>query len=414
MQLTSKIRNSLKALILFLFSFAAFTSNASSFHHKEIDRLLEIKNYLNAAEYIADNPDLMNDDEYFRRYVNVLVNYYAITIQFNMFGLRDLEAQEEIDQIRGNPGQYSMIGVNLEEQLFERYKQNPESAYLNLAIGEYLSRGEVCGCSQPSLFVGEFGGDYQYFDRAYIQGLSDEWSVFRIGLHHHSKGELNKAIQFYHDALPDSANNPSVTYNLAVALYQNHQDKDAKTYALQALGIYEDKDLDSDTYHFYGMLLFNEGSYAEAEKHLIKALKLKQWHPQAFETLLSLYRKRNFHNKYRELILDYISLDYGNTFMFNQYVVYLENFEIIEEDRAVISELEKRDYSSDKETGAVYFNIGRVYDLDRDKVAARNSYKKSLTAMKQQKDPPKGAIPALLELIKKLDDLTASETDVQS
>lgn len=375
------------------------TSHASPVHHKEIDQLIANKSYLSAAEYITSKPKLMEKDEYFRRYINILVNYYAVTIQFDMFALRDLEKHERIELVRGSKGEYSMVGVKLEEQLFERYKKTPESAHLNFAIGEYLSRGSSCGCGQPRLFVGKHGGEFKFFSYAYKQGESDGWSMFRLGMHHHTKGNLIGAIKLYRNSLPISEQNPSVAYNLAVALYQNRENIEAIKYAKKALGSYHNNDLDSDTYDLYGSLLFDEGNYDEAEIHLIKSLQLKRWHPHAFQTLLSLYRKQDFNKKYRDRVHAYISEDFSNTYMFNRYYEYLENSGINEDDRAVIKELETKEYSSEKEKGAVFFNLGRVYGLNGDKETARKYFNKSLIATKQLKEPPKGAIQSLEKLL---------------
>lgn len=369
-------------------------------HSAQIENFINEKKYLTAAEYINENSELMEQDEYFRKYVHILVNYYAMTINFNMFALRDLEKHENIDEIRGQKGTYKMLGVKLEEQLFNRWHESPDSPHLNFAIGEYLSRGYSCGClQQTEYFVAPNDSDSTFFAKSLESGISDNWSLFRLGMNHHVQGNLEEAIKFYQMSLVLSDKHPATIYNLAVALYQDHQDKKAKTYAKKALGFYGDDELDSDTYDLYGSILFDEGHYKEAEKHLTKSLELKAWHSHAFKTLLQLYEKQAMSEQYRSLVNRYIATDYSNTFLFNQYIEHLTEANVNKDDLQVMADLSNKTYDNDLATGAVFFNIGRVYAFMGDNETASTHLKKSLTFMNKLENPPGGAIEALNKLL---------------
>ena len=388
------------AFILTTLLFSIHIACAAPDHSAQIDNLINDKKYLTAAEYINEKPELMEQDEYFRKYVYILVNYYAMTINYNMFALRDLEKHENIDEIRGQKGTYKLLGVKLEEQLFERWQESPDSPHLNFAIGEYLSRGYSCGClKQTEYFVSANDSDSPFFAKSFEGGISDYWSLFRLGMNHHVQGNLEEAIKLYQMSLALSDIHPATIYNLAVALYQDHQDKKAKTYAKMALGIYGDDELDSDTYDLYGSILFDEGNYTEAEKHLTKSLELKAWHPHAFKTLLQLYEKQAKSEQYRALANKYIAIDYSNTFLFNNYIEHLTEANVNKDDLQVMADLSNRTYDNDLTTVAVFFNLGRLYAFTGDNETARIHLKKSLTFMNKLENPPDGAIKSLNKLL---------------
>lgn len=369
-------------------------------HSVKIENLINDKKYLTAAEYLKEKPELMEQNEYFSKYVHILVNYYAITINFNMFALRDLEKHENIEEIRGQKGTYEMLGVKLEEQLFNRWQASPDSPHLNFAIGEYLSRGYSCGClQQTEHFIAPNDSDSPFFEKSLESGISDNWSLFRLGMNHHGQGNLKEAIKYYQMSLAISDKLPATIYNLAVALYQDHQDKKAKKYAKKSLGIYGNDELDSDTYDLYGSILFDEGNYKEAEKHLTKSLELKAWHPHAFKTLLKLYGKQTKSKQYRALVNKYIAIDYSNTFLFNQYIKHLTEANVNKDDLQVMIDLSNKTYDNDLTTGAVFFSIGRVYALTGENETARTHLKKSLAFMSKIENPPDGSIESLNQLL---------------
>lgn len=364
-------------------------------HAERIEALVLEKKYLTAARYIKSRKELFNADEYFRRYVHILVNYYATTIQYSMFALRDLKPHEKIEDVRGSSGSFEMLGVKLEEQLFDRYKKRPKSPHLNLAIGEFLSRQSSCGCGAPMNFLGSQSGEFQYFDTAYKAGIRDSWQLFRMGYHQHRAKKLNEAINHYQQSLKLDPKNQNTMYNLAVGYFQNRQDKKARVYAKKALGGYKDKNLNSDTYDLYGSILFDAKEFDEAEKHLTKALQLKRWHPHAFGILALLYQKNNENKKYKKLVLSYIANDYENSYLFNRYIEQLpeENYSKI--DKEIIEKLSTQKYKTKREIGSVNFNLGRVALFYGDKKRARKHFIISLAAMKKLKTPPPGAIESL-------------------
>jgi tetratricopeptide (TPR) repeat protein len=370
-------------------------------HNKAIDRLVNSKKYLSAARYISTRPELMKDDRYLQRFTSILVNDYAMTIEYTIFGLRDLEPGENIEKVRGSAGTYEMLGLKLEDELFARYQKNPKSPYLNLAIGDFLSHQTVCGCGQPRKFTGAKRNDFPYFKTAYDAGLRDSWQLFRMGVHNQQSGKYQDAISLYQQSLKLDPHSQDALYNLALSYFQDHQDARARVYAKQALGGYHDPDLNSDTYDLYGSILYAAGEKTAGAKNFLKAMKLQKWHPHAFYMLALYYRDQKLRKNYIDLVNKYIALDYGNSYLFNRYVEFLSQNGFSPDDQKIIDSLGGRKFKTHLETGAVHFNLGKLARARGKKQQAREHFKISLAAMEKVKNPPEGAIETLRSILAK-------------
>jgi tetratricopeptide (TPR) repeat protein len=371
---------------------------------KEINALLENNKYESAATYIEASPDLMNDSRFIRLYSHILTNYYMHTINFHLFALRDLEIGEKIEDYRGGEGKYTLVGADLEELLYEKYNESPESPDLNFAVGEYIAIGETCGCGQPQLFVGDKGSDYPYFLKAYQAGIYDYFSLFRLGYHEHRNpnSDLKDVASYYEKSLELKPDHTPAAYNLATIYYGENNLEHARKYAKQALGKYGDNDLNADTYNVYGHIEYAAGNITSAEESLLKALELKNWHESAFIALIRLYRTDGQEDKYVERVMNYIAADYSNTFLFNIYIDYLMSAGLSEWDKKVSTLLAKKEFNEPIQAGAVFFNLGRMAEFMDDKELALSRYRKSLEEMQSLEAPPEGSIEALKQAISRL------------
>lgn len=368
----------------------------------EIQALVGDAKYQSAATYIYDHPNLRAEPRFIRLYTHLLTTQYVFTINFDFFGLKDLKKGERVEDYRGKKGTYQLIGGPLEELLYQSIKKNPDSPDLNFAIGEYLSRGETCGCREPRPLRDLKGDDGTFFLKAEKGGVADAWSLFRIGVHQQNDGQIDNAIAYYKKSLALDPNSVDATYNIAAAYFAKQDDQTALRYAEKALGKYNSNNLNADTYHLHGAILDALKRDAEAEKSLEQALKLQPWHGEAFATLLGLYRRTRQDAKYIQHVQDFIALDYGNTYTFNAYVSYLQKAGQTDSDRKIEKALLALKPKDEQQNGALYFNLARMADLRSDKIEALRRYERSLAAFKTMKEPPEGAIPAVTRRIQEL------------
>jgi|GEM_PF-2641609 len=360
-----------------------------------IQALVAAGKFKSAADYIVDRKALFARPRFVRQYTHILTTDYAYTINFSMFALKDLHKGQSIEAVRGKPGKYSLVGGPLDELLYKRFKRDPDSPDLNYALGEYLSRGAACGCRKPGPLKDLSADDGPYFLKAYRHGVSDAWSLFRIALDYHKQGNTEKAIAFYRKSLAEEPDNADANYNLAFLYYQKGDLNRAKRHVARSLKAYRDAGPKADAYALQGLVRMGLKDSNGAEHSLRQALKAQRWNRQAFSALLGLYRRTGQHEKYVSRAEGYIALDYGNTYTFNAYVSFLRQNGQTRDDRKVERDLLGLKPKGAQQTGALYYNLGRMADMRDDRAAALKRYRRALAALKTLKKPPQGAIPAI-------------------
>ncbi len=369
-----------------------------------LDALVAKRQYASAAEYIHSRPNLLEEPRFFRQLSHILTNYYTFQVNFGLFATRDLKDGERLEDVRGAKGDHKMVGGDWEKSLYDALKEHPESPDISFAVGEYLSLGQLCGCATLRLFRGEQTDDFRYFERAYKGDVFDYWSLFRMGNHYASgpNPDLKIATGYFEKSLKLNPDYTETHYNLASVYYSQGDYKAAKKHSAKTLGKYHDATLNADSYANYGRIETALGNYSSAEKNYQKAREYVFWHAPTFDGLANLYRKTKRFDVYKKTVSDYIALDYGNTYTFNIYVDYLADQGLIQSDREIVAELAKRQYSRTEEVGAVFFNLGRIAEMDGNKTLASQHYARSLEALKKLPQPPPGAIEALTQSINRL------------
>lgn len=147
------------------------------------------------------------------------------------------------------------------------------------------------------------------------------------------------------------------------------------------------------------------------EESLLETLKSRPWDKRSFTLLIYQYRRERRFDVYKKAVRDYIAVDYGNTYAFSTYVDFLHSEGILDTDREIAHELAQREFSSNKEIGAVFYNLGYMAEMGGDKQLALQHFTKSLNAVKQLENPPPGSIDALTQRIADLQTQETKEKD---
>ena len=369
-----------------------------------INKMVINRQYASAGLYINNRADLLKEPRFLRQLSHILVTDYTMAISFELFALKDIHDGERLEELRGAPGTYQLVGGEWEKVLYEAFQKYPESPDINFAVGEYLSRKEVCSCGNAEYFVGEQARDYRYFDLAYKAGIVDYWSLFRIGNHYfRNPGGARQAVFFFLKSLALNPENIDANYNIASAYYQIKDYPAAKVYAEKTLGQYHDASFNADTYVTYARIEAALGNHSAAERAYQKAIALKDWDERAFTGLLDIYRTTKRFGEYKQRVAEYIALDYSNTYTFNVYVDYLSQAGMVSADREIMREFALKTFTRPEERGAVFFNLGRIAEIEKNDRVALVYYDKSLAALKELKLPPQGSMEALTQAISNLE-----------
>jgi len=214
-------------------------------------------NKLNEADPNNDDPDILVAK------TDLLLKYFVTSIMHKMFALKDLEAHEDIYEIRGSEGSFAIVVFDPDSLLNRLIKKYPSKYELQKTLGYYfheihLKYGTNCALSDEEVMTA-FLSNYL---TAYDHGLYDYWSTYGIGYAYISTGKYKEAIPFFEKSIELKGDYPSSHYNLAIAYLYNDRREIAIASAKVALELYQESTTKSDAARviavIYEELLNNE------------------------------------------------------------------------------------------------------------------------------------------------------------
>lgn len=377
------------------------SENGSDFQRARA--LIQNKQYADAAS-LLNTKDIASRPEKLMLFTRLLVDNYVVTLNFELFGLKNLQEGQTVAELRGKPGESQMLGGSLPETLKAALDKNPDSPEVNFAVGYYLAKGNECGCGQKRIFTGEAGVPGPYFVKAMNGGIEDAYSLFQIAMYYSQQTppRVGEAVALYERSLKLEPERTAARFNLAaLQLYSNGLEKAEKNARLAVDG-YDNPELNADTHTLLGNILEVQEKKEAAEVEYRKALELQNWNASAFTYLIRLLRSEERNDAYVKAVLDYIAIEYHNSYLFNAYVNFLGSHGFKPIDDIVEERLAELDLDA-AAAGAVYFNLGRMADFKDQPELALARYKRSLGAFQSLENAPTGAIPVLERRIKELE-----------
>lgn len=397
------------ALTIFVFAMLPLSANqedTKSATAGKFDALIKDKKYLSAATLISNDRTLLDDSSLVRKYVDLLTDYYVITIGGRVFAMKDLEPGENIEDIRGKQGGYTMISGDVEKLVADKMKAQPESPEIQFAVGKYIAfRKTCCGDDwRDSPFKDPDKQEYDSFKFACDHKVFTWWSLFRMGVHElgSSGDSLDLAINHFKEAYSLNPDHLDTSYNLAVAYMMNKRYQESLVCVDRVVGRYVNPNLNADSYHLKGRVLYALGQKAEAASLYEKALEIVSWHGGAFWELLGLYREAGEKDKYFDLVLKSAARDYRNTLFLNYYVNFLSKNGVRPLDDELEEKLATLPLKTDEEVGAINFNLAKISLLKGDKKMAKERFQRALEALEKLKSPPPNAIEAIRSALRQL------------
>jgi tetratricopeptide (TPR) repeat protein len=102
----------------------------------EVDTLIEQKKYLSAFNLLNEH----DDNEYIlAKKTDIFLNYFAQSLMHILFGLKDLDADESLSDVRTGTGEFTMVMFNPSEVLPNFQSEHGISGILELYLGKYYS-----------------------------------------------------------------------------------------------------------------------------------------------------------------------------------------------------------------------------------------------------------------------------------
>lgn len=370
------------------------------------DALIKEKKYLSAATLLQSDRTLLDNPAVFMKYINLLTDYYVITINGRILALKDLDPEETIESIRGKQGNYRMMGGDIEEVVAEKFRRLPNSPEIRFAVGKYLAfRNTCCGpYGETSPFGNPRQQEFDSFKFAYDHQIYDWWSLFRMGVRtlEAPSEPPSLAIGYLEKARVLNPEDLDVSYNLAVALHAGNRHQEALACIDRVVGRYKSGSLNADAYHVKGRTLDALGKKAEALDCYKKSLQESAWHPGAFQDLLGAYRDAGLHQEYASTVLTNLARDYANPLFFNYYVGFLRDHGTRPVDDAIETDIAALVLPNGQAAGAVYFNLGKLSLIKGNKVLAKERFLKALESFRKMPSPPPGAVKSIQSILQQL------------
>jgi tetratricopeptide (TPR) repeat protein len=222
---------------------------------EEANGLIEQKKYETAYQvlYVADPANHIPDIAMAK--TNLFLDYFVTSIMHQVFALKDLEPGEDISEIRGSNGSFSMFAFAPDSVLNPLIEQYPENYELRKTLGYFYHEVHLkyaqSWLEPDSVVIERFLENYKI---AYAHGVYDYWTTYGIGYACLIKQDFESAIPYLKKSTELNHNYPSSHYNLAYAyLYTDQREKGIES-AKMAMELYDMLNLKADAARMIGVM----------------------------------------------------------------------------------------------------------------------------------------------------------------
>ncbi|MEL7427415.1 MAG: tetratricopeptide repeat protein [Bacteroidota bacterium] len=248
----------MKLLLTFTFSFSLLCSFAQNTALEQAKILIEDKKY-ESAYNLLDSADPENKEpEIVIAKTDLLLEYFVSSIMHQMFAVTDLQPEQDILDLRGSEGSFTMVSFTPDSVLLDLIEAYPENYELRRTLGAYYHDVYIRYAGRWFIsgeeLMGKFNANYLL---AYENGVMDYRSTFGIGFAYLVVEKYAEAIPFLEESTALNPDYPTSHYNLAYAYMQMDRREDGIASAQKALGLYDDLIYKADAAQLIAVL-YNE------------------------------------------------------------------------------------------------------------------------------------------------------------
>lgn len=206
---------------------------------EEVDKAVEERQYSKAFSLLTElDPDNANP-EAFRRKIEICIDHYVTSLGHRMFALKNLEAGEEVQEIRGQEGVYDMYALDVETIAPVLMEAHPEDYQLKFAVGRYYHSMHL-NCGDCSISSAECISQFErLFTEAYEHDVYDYFSLYGIAYAKISKQEYKASIPYFLKSIELKDDYATSHYNLAIAYLYTKEVEKSVEYAKNAVARYD-------------------------------------------------------------------------------------------------------------------------------------------------------------------------------
>jgi tetratricopeptide (TPR) repeat protein len=330
---------------------------------------------------------------------DIVLQYFVTSINHQMFGLKDLEKNEDIEDYRGKDGTSSIKVFEVDKALDSLIKAYPNNCKLYKGLGNFYYEASA-----------KYNGQWLKGDeelnplivennkKAIAGGCDDYYTNYLTGEVLISEKKYKEGIPYFVHSIELNKDYADAYYNLAYAYMYTEDLKNALKNAKLSLDKYEDPANRSDAARMMGEICYEMKDYNKAIANYEQADKIKPNDYYNLKPLLGLYVKTG-NKKADETQRAFFSLAPEIPQLYNDLEdIYFDNKK--EEDLAAFYKAQLPMYVNEpKVAGGINFYLGKIY-IDTDKPLAKKyllSAKEQLSKVYKEDEEVFGVIDTLLK-----------------
>jgi tetratricopeptide (TPR) repeat protein len=374
----------MKYLLFFLVSTIAISAigQTSSGAFEKANQLIAEKKYDSAFKNLNDADPDNNIPDIVLLKMDIALKYFITSISHQFFGLKDLKPEEDIFELRGKEGSYSMYNFPVNEILDKLIKLYPNNYHLKKGLADYYYEVHLKYGSNWIIETDELLNLIKTnYSLAIENGVYDYLSFYTLGYLSLLNEDYKNAIASFDRSIKLKDDYASSYYNLAYAYLSQNERQMAIPNAKKAYDLYTDSVYKGDAARMIAVIYAELDSISNSIVYYEQSNIIDPENYYTVKPLLDLYLKTN-DDKYKMLTDDFFNLAPDNPTIYNDLIsIYHDSNKGSE----VIKFLESK-LSTYKANEAVFANInfylGRAYfDLDKKKAivhfeVARDTFKK--------------------------------------
>lgn len=206
----------------------------------EYAKLVSEKKYETAYRALEKEDSKNENPDVFAKKLDLAQNYFAICMNGEVFGFRDLAQNEEITSVRGKTGAYKMYTLRVADVGARLLAKFPNNAQLRIMMGHFYYFG-ICKVDENLVPLAEAN-----YLAAKKLGTFDYRSLRSLGVFLLERHKPVEALKEFNEALKLNNKDADTFYNIAHANLALKKNKEAASNAAKAYELYTDKKLKSE------------------------------------------------------------------------------------------------------------------------------------------------------------------------
>ena len=356
--------------LVFIFPGSFFAQEDVSHLLHKADSLIARKKYYTAYRLLAEaDPDNQNPAIQLKK-EDIVLDGFLISIQHQLFGLKDLEPDESIEQLRGKSGIYNLVPFSVDSVLMRLAERFPHNAEIFKGLGRYywdyyLRYGGMLDDPEPF-----YRKALENFRQALLLRPDDVALYNELGEIYVEKGEMEQARKMFARATKLRPDDSTAHYNLGYVLAVEGQYERALDQALQAARFYYAPALKADAYGLAGIALNQLGRYREAIPYFQKAWVLNPYNYDVVYGLTQAYLKSG-DSRHMETARRLLELDPADSRFYDMLWTLYDSEGRLDTFKSLLQSHLKRFPANDTVGGHVYLYLARVALKQSDKTRLR-------------------------------------------